>query len=148
MGEYKTELMVCFHAMDKHKHYLIPLDLHWTHSNNVAFGLADDDQHNRQAAVSFLDKMQKAVVTYQSSTSVFKYTGPTGFTVLGGRMSVLFTYLRLQGEKPPAVVTIDQTSGVLRREMATIDSEGQPSKDEFEASVRPQASPTRRERVQ
>ena len=61
--------------------------------------------------------MQVAIKTYQASESAFKNPGPTGLNALGGRMRVLFDYLRLRSENPRVVVTIDQIQSVLRGEI-------------------------------
>ena len=80
----------------------------------------------------FLGDVQVAIKTYQASGSAFKNTGPTGFYALGGRMSVLFSHLRLQSENPPEVVTIEQI-GVFCKETLTFA-------DEPYASLHPQNS--------
>merc|ERR1712190_201187 len=123
LGRHRNNFMVCFHAMSKSKQYIIPLDTHWTHSNVATFGLDDDDQHCRQAAASFLETMLQAVQTYQASTSVHKKMGPFGFHSIGGHMGVFFTHLRLQGDHPPCVVTIDQALEVLRTEAEVIEQD-------------------------
>jgi hypothetical protein len=117
LGVHGLEFMVCFHARNKRKQYIIPLDTHWTHCNVATYGLGEDDQHDRQAAVTFLQRMQQAVQIYQSSASSYKNTGPVGFHSIGGHMGVFFTHLRLQSECPPSVVTIDQAMKVLKAEL-------------------------------
>ena len=42
----------------QNKQYLIPLDVHWTHSKVVAYGLGEDALHNPENAMMFLNGMQ------------------------------------------------------------------------------------------
>ena len=42
----------------ENKQYLIPLDVHWTHSKVVAYGLGEDALHNPENAMMFLNGMQ------------------------------------------------------------------------------------------
>ena len=88
-------------------------DVHWTHSNVVAYGVGEDALHNRENTMVFLGDMQVAIKTYQASESAFKNTGPTGFNALGGRIGVLLTHLRLQKENLPDVVPIDQIKSLF-----------------------------------
>ena len=71
----------------KNKQYLLLLDVHWTHSNVVAYGVGEDALHNRENAIVFVgDVLVKSNVSCVI-ISLQKHR-LTGFYALGGRASL------------------------------------------------------------